>query len=776
MNLQNETALPVSGGTALDTTAVTSDFVTAISSIKKPDGKFIRLTKRLNADGSIEQYENAFSVKSIRHGVSSIFDINSVLANIQGMSHKAIIRGGFVGKEHVLPENNTRADGKALREGTYRRVNQNFPDAPHHWVMLDVDSYSACMADPVHDPETAAREFIEAELPTIFHGVTFAWQLSSSAGTSGLEGVLKIHLWFWLDKSWDSASLKVWADDLNAKAGRKLIDPAVFQCVQLHYCAAPVLEEGVADPVPERLGLWESPAGQHAVAFQLPPEMLVKAESERRISAAENLKDQSGKPGYVGEFYRAWPDWQDIVFGVLEGHFEEGSAEHRLTWVDADSGQPDGAWIAGQCEHHIGANHNSWPWGANRVTTLFDCVRVLKFGEADHVEDAFEQQVIESLPYYKKPSYHAMCAWMDEQPEVIELRREEAISRLAQHNDLEDEQVLAGDRKKFPLRTKTLSELLRLPPPSWLIKGVLSTDSLALVYGPSSVGKTFAVIDIALAIARGAGSWFDRRAKSGSVLYIAGEGGRGLVNRMQAYCQYHDLVPEEVEAHFYTGALNLLEAEEVQLAVETAQLMKPSLVIIDTLATTMPGGDESSAKDMTCYLDAAKSIRRASRACVLIVHHSGKNEAAGARGSSALRAAVDTEISITQVDEVRSMKVTKQRDGISGFQLGYQLVSVELGVDEDLESITSCVIEPADIPGQGVEKGLGKNQRLILEKIKELAGVAMKTTREAVIESAMPLLSVDPTRRREVAKQTLGSLAKSGLIVVDAEGGIVLPF
>ena len=125
---------------------------------------------------------------------------------------------------------------------------------------------------------------------------------------------------------------------------------------------------------------------------------------------------------------------------------------------------------------------------------------------------------------------------------------------------------------------------------------------------------------------------------------------------------------------------------------------------------------------------------------------------------------------------MRSMKVTKQRDGISGFQLGYQLVSVELGVDEDLESITSCVIEPADIPGQGVEKGLGKNQRLILEKIKELAGVAMKATREAVIESAMPLLSVDPTRRREVARQTLGSLAKSGLIVVDAEGGIVLPF
>jgi len=320
----------------------------------------------------------------------------------------------------------------------------------------------------------------------------------------------------------------------------------------------------------------------------------------------------------------------------------------------------------------------------------------------------------------------------------------------------------------------TMTQLMAMPQPKWLVKNLLARDSLALVYGQSSVGKTFAVIDIALAVARGTGEWFGRKAKSGGVFYIAGEGARGLVNRMKAYCQHHGVDPEEVQASFYAGALNLLDENAAEIAMETVRLLKPSLVIIDTLATTMIGGDESSAKDMTSYLASAKMLRRASKACVLIVHHSGKDESRGARGSSSLRAAVDTEIAITQNGDVRIMKITKQRDGIAGVEVGYQLQAVDLGMDEDLESITSCVVTPADVPGQPA-KPLGAVQSQIMDAI----GFDMTITKERLYDVVIPLLPLTqgkPDRRRERVNQALKSLESSGHIEINAEGVITASF
>jgi len=65
----------------------------------------------------------------------------------------------------------------------------------------------------------------------------------------------------------------------------------------------------------------------------------------------------------------------------------------------------------------------------------------------------------------------------------------------------------------------------------------------------------------------------------------------------------------------------------------------------------------------------------------MLIHHSGKNAAAGARGWSGVRAAVDTEIEVTDSSSGRCAEITKQRDLSSkGIRIGFRLETITLGL------------------------------------------------------------------------------------------------
>jgi AAA domain len=67
-----------------------------------------------------------------------------------------------------------------------------------------------------------------------------------------------------------------------------------------------------------------------------------------------------------------------------------------------------------------------------------------------------------------------------------------------------------------------------------LVKNLLLVGSLFVVYGESNSGKTFLLLDIAFAVARGA-TWRGRSTKKGLVIYVAGESASSLKNRIIAY-------------------------------------------------------------------------------------------------------------------------------------------------------------------------------------------------------------------------------------------------
>lgn len=79
---------------------------------------------------------------------------------------------------------------------------------------------------------------------------------------------------------------------------------------------------------------------------------------------------------------------------------------------------------------------------------------------------------------------------------------------------------------------------------------------------------------------------------------------------------------------------------------------------------------------------------------MLIVHHPGKDDARGMRGSTALFAACDTVIKIAPGDGgIRHVSIEKAKDGEAGPLLAYRLRQVQRGTDEEGDPITSCVVE-----------------------------------------------------------------------------------
>jgi AAA domain len=117
------------------------------------------------------------------------------------------------------------------------------------------------------------------------------------------------------------------------------------------------------------------------------------------------------------------------------------------------------------------------------------------------------------------------------------------------------------------------------------------------------------------------------------------------------------------------------------------------LIAIDTLSRALAGGDENGSRDMGQFVINCDQMRQQTGAHVCVLHHLGKDESRGARGHSLLKAALDTEITVSTTGRVGFMEVTKQRDYPHGEIFGFASKSVDLG-----DGKTSFVVVPGDVP------------------------------------------------------------------------------
>lgn len=268
-----------------------------------------------------------------------------------------------------------------------------------------------------------------------------------------------------------------------------------------------------------------------------------------------------------------------------------------------------------------------------------------------------------------------------------------------------------GPSPRKGLRALRLDELQQMPRASWLIKGVLPTQGLACLYGPSGVGKSFALLDMGLSIARGV-EWQGQRVTHAAVIHIAAEGGHGFSQRLEVYGKRHGVDVARFPFFVCPSGFDLRSgpdvAEVVAMAEEvSAQGLRVGLVVIDTLNRVLPGADENAASDMSAAVAGMAQIAEKLGCLVAIVHHSGKDASKGARGHSSLRAAMDTELSVDRADTdspLRIIKVTKQRDGADDLKFGFTLEPTFLRYDED--EVTEIVVPVAmAAPVDAVKRG-----------------------------------------------------------------------
>jgi hypothetical protein len=232
----------------------------------------------------------------------------------------------------------------------------------------------------------------------------------------------------------------------------------------------------------------------------------------------------------------------------------------------------------------------------------------------------------------------------------------------------------------------------------YLIKHLLGSSTMTVLYGESGSGKTFLALHLSLCLAAGY-RFFDRRVRQAGVVYIAAEAGRSIENRIAAVkgeIEYPEIMAFAAIVSPVDLCTDEADLGRLIATIQAADIGLPiGLIVIDTLSRTMGGGNENQPDDMGAFVRNIDRLRDETGAAILVVHHSGKDASKGARGHSLLRAATDTEIEVTRDagSKVATARVTKQRDFATDGMLSFTLRQVEIGVDSDGSPVMSCIVE-----------------------------------------------------------------------------------
>jgi len=220
-----------------------------------------------------------------------------------------------------------------------------------------------------------------------------------------------------------------------------------------------------------------------------------------------------------------------------------------------------------------------------------------------------------------------------------------------------------------------------------IVSGLIGPKELMVLYGKPGSGKTFVMIDMAYHIAQGA-AWNERTVAPVKVVYIATESARGILFRLQAL---KDRYGPAADFYIIPSSVNMfdrrLDLKPLMDRIHAKVGKDVGLIVIDTLARAMGGGNENSAQDMTALIENGDLLRNKFGAAICWVHHSGKNEALGARGSSALLAATDIEVEVAD----GTFRTTKMRDR-EGLDYRFALKPVQVGTFKDGTTVTSCIV------------------------------------------------------------------------------------
>jgi len=283
--------------------------------------------------------------------------------------------------------------------------------------------------------------------------------------------------------------------------------------------------------------------------------------------------------------------------------------------------------------------------------------------------------------------------------------------------------------------------------PNEVIQDIVVANSLAVLYGDSNSGKTFFALSLATAVAEGMEA-YGKKVDPGLVVYLATEAPGSIRSRMQALKRYHgkslsNLAMVPVPLNFYSNAGDASSVVALIEQIEQVRGQKVKLVIADTLARMSAGANENSGEDMGPVMERFSMVVQHTGVAMVIIHHTGKDAARGARGWSGIRAHIETEIEVTEKDGIRSATLTKQRELSSkGQEIFFDLAVIPMGISKFGAEVSTCV---AVVSGQGT----------IMHKLNTLTKTHLSWLQEMLIRNGNQTLDGFPFVSREDVKTYL---------------------
>lgn len=247
------------------------------------------------------------------------------------------------------------------------------------------------------------------------------------------------------------------------------------------------------------------------------------------------------------------------------------------------------------------------------------------------------------------------------------------------------------------------------PSYSWAIEDVLPLGEITLAFGDSGSGKSFALLDMSLCIARGI-KFNGHNVEPGLVIYVAAEAGKGFSKRKVAYAMQHKLEPSEPlpfvlmtkrPDFFHNDADAVALIEEVE-KIRSRYRLRLILIVLDTLSALAPGMNENASADVSMVRKRLMMLQERFDAAIVLVHHMPKNGSQTPRGHGSLTADFETTIKFeiscdkqTNTGEIlHRATVEKQREGKKKIFWEFTLPIVEVGRNKWGNPETSCVVEP----------------------------------------------------------------------------------
>ena len=296
-------------------------------------------------------------------------------------------------------------------------------------------------------------------------------------------------------------------------------------------------------------------------------------------------------------------------------------------------------------------------------------------------------------------------------------KKEDVVEWFDQGGEIEDLYEIVRHSKKYeaePYRSKFNAikwSALDDPGPQheFLIKGLLTRGETSIIGGASQAGKSFLIVDIGMAVARGT-EWFGRKVKRGGVIYQAGEGQKGIKKRLKAYRIRNGIhLDDDVPFVLMPAQLNLFRDDDPTNAfIEEAKHWASTfsvpleLIIIDTFAKAITGANENDGRDVGQVLERCARISNETGAHVCLVHHMNA-DGNKLRGHTSILANLENVLIVSVTDglrddnsrPIREVLIDKQKDGERGGRIRFVLEQVILGHDEEGDPITSCIVTSA---------------------------------------------------------------------------------